>query len=251
MLTRLYVDNFRCFENFEYRPGPKQLIVGANGSGKSSFMEALSFLCRFGQNGVLSDALPAMQTTRWAKQKTQVFELEVALDGAFLYRLEVELPSPTSRPRVRSETLHFDGKPVLEFIDGQVQLYDRFQPAQKFPADPFRSALAITPLGTDEVSRFKLWLDRVFCFRLNPFAMAPQAERPQQSPATDLSNFAAWYSHLVQSDPRASFALHQSLQAVLDVFSGLRLESRGGSARLGCCWRSPSSSTNFPMASAA
>jgi len=190
------------------------------------------FLRRFGQDGVLADALPAMQPTLWASRKKQVFELEAALGGVFLYRLEIEPPKETSRPRVRSETLQFEGKPVLEFVEGEVQLYDRFMPAQKFPADPFRSALAITPLGTDEVSRFKLWLDRVFCFRLNPFAMAPRAERPQQTPATDLSNFAAWYSHLVQSDPQANFALHHSLQAVLDGFNSLKLESLGGSVRV-------------------
>jgi hypothetical protein len=232
MLTRLYIDNFRCFEEFEYRPGRKQLIVGPNGTGKSSFMEALMFLRRFGQDGVLADALPAMQPTLWASRKKQVFELEAALGGVFLYRLEIEPPKETSRPRVRSETLQFEGKPVLEFVEGEVQLYDRFIPAQRFPADPFRSALAITPLGTDEVSRFKLWLDRVFCFRLNPFAMAPRAERPQQAPATDLSNFAAWYSHLVQSDPQANFALHQSLRESLDGFNSLKLESLGGFVRI-------------------
>jgi predicted ATPase len=36
MLTRLYIDNFRCFVKFEYGPARTQLILGANGSGKSS-----------------------------------------------------------------------------------------------------------------------------------------------------------------------------------------------------------------------
>jgi len=36
VLTRLYIGNFRCFVNFEYRPGRKQLILGPNASGKSS-----------------------------------------------------------------------------------------------------------------------------------------------------------------------------------------------------------------------
>jgi AAA15 family ATPase/GTPase len=34
MLTRLYIDNFLCFVNFEYLPATKQLILGANGTGK-------------------------------------------------------------------------------------------------------------------------------------------------------------------------------------------------------------------------
>ena len=46
MLTRLYLDNFRCFENFEYKPARRELILGRNGSGKSSLFEALFLLCR-------------------------------------------------------------------------------------------------------------------------------------------------------------------------------------------------------------
>jgi len=41
MLTRLYLDNFRCFENFEYRLDRKQLIFGPNGTGKSSFVDEI------------------------------------------------------------------------------------------------------------------------------------------------------------------------------------------------------------------
>ena len=29
MLKRIYIDNFRCFVNFEYKPERKQLLLGA------------------------------------------------------------------------------------------------------------------------------------------------------------------------------------------------------------------------------
>jgi predicted ATPase len=41
MLKRLFIDNFPCFVNFEFRPERQQLIVGRNGTRKSSFMDAL------------------------------------------------------------------------------------------------------------------------------------------------------------------------------------------------------------------
>jgi recombinational DNA repair ATPase RecF len=47
MLTRLEIDNFRCFEGFVWKPAPKQLILGANGCGKSSMMDALTNWRRF------------------------------------------------------------------------------------------------------------------------------------------------------------------------------------------------------------
>ena len=47
MLTRVYIDNFRNFQNFEYNPQKKQLLLGANGSGKSSLLEVLRRLKSF------------------------------------------------------------------------------------------------------------------------------------------------------------------------------------------------------------
>jgi predicted ATPase len=237
MLTRLHIDNFRCFVNFEYRPGRKQLIVGRNGTGKSSFMDALLFLRSFVQSGA-DAAGPTFsfrnQPTQWLDQSRQVFELEALLDGeSFFYRLDIEPWRGQSPPRVHSETVHIGERPIFEFKDGQVQLFDgNLEPRPSFPADPARSALPITPLGTDKLSVFKLWLSRLFCFRLNPFAMELRAERDDLAPKVDLANVAAWLSHLVQSSPRENFALHDSLQDVVDKFSSLQLESLGGSVRI-------------------
>lgn len=47
MLSRLYIDNFRCFVNFEYKPARKQLLLGENGSGKSALLMAVSQLKEF------------------------------------------------------------------------------------------------------------------------------------------------------------------------------------------------------------
>ncbi|HEX4231115.1 MAG TPA: hypothetical protein VHZ07_20730 [Bryobacteraceae bacterium] len=49
MLTRIFIDNFLCFANFEYRPGRKQLLLGGNGGGKSSLLNAIRDLKQFGK----------------------------------------------------------------------------------------------------------------------------------------------------------------------------------------------------------
>ncbi|HMC58460.1 MAG TPA: hypothetical protein VKJ01_04645 [Candidatus Solibacter sp.] len=38
MLKRVYIDNYRAFVNFELALGQQQLILGLNGSGKSSLL---------------------------------------------------------------------------------------------------------------------------------------------------------------------------------------------------------------------
>ncbi|MGH9763844.1 MAG: AAA family ATPase [Blastocatellia bacterium] len=37
MITRVYIDNFRCFSNFEVKPDRVNLLIGGNGAGKSTF----------------------------------------------------------------------------------------------------------------------------------------------------------------------------------------------------------------------
>jgi DNA repair exonuclease SbcCD ATPase subunit len=51
MLERLYVHNFRCLENFEFKPGdePSMLLIGKNGSGKSTLANALAVFQRIGR----------------------------------------------------------------------------------------------------------------------------------------------------------------------------------------------------------
>lgn len=42
MITRIYIDNYRCFTNFEFAPQRINLLLGANGSGKSALFEVLA-----------------------------------------------------------------------------------------------------------------------------------------------------------------------------------------------------------------
>jgi predicted ATP-dependent endonuclease of OLD family len=145
MLTRIYLDNFRCFVNFEYHPARKQLILGENGSGKSSLMDAILALRQFVARGDRADdVFPLGQRTRWLNQPRLTFEIEAGLDaGRYVYRLVVEPWGDPVRPRVVSETVRLDEKPVFEFLEGEVHLYnDRFEHKVTYPFDWHRSALS-------------------------------------------------------------------------------------------------------------
>jgi predicted ATPase len=230
MLTRLYIDNFKCFVKFEYRPARTQLILGANGSGKSSLIEALSFLHRFAVEGVNVYDSPLLdQRTRWLGQNELVFELEAILDGGnYVYRLEIE---GFDRPRVKSENVNLDGRPILVFTAGDVKVYnDSYETLFTSRVDPYRSALATIPQETDtrKLWRLRHWLRGLVCFRINPFAMvAPLAETAQPNPNFDLSNIAAWYRHLAQF-LQENTALIASLRETLDGFTDLQLLEAGG-----------------------
>ena len=44
MLVSVYIDNFKSFNDFSLALKPVTVIVGNNGSGKSSLLQALDFL---------------------------------------------------------------------------------------------------------------------------------------------------------------------------------------------------------------
>ena len=237
MLTRVYIDNFRCFVNFEWRLGRRQLIMGANGSGKSSLMDAFLFLRRFAVSGNPDIGLRVLnERTRWMNQRQQIWELEALLDGAtYAYRLSIELVGQQPQLRVAAETVHLDGMPLFEFKSGQVHLFnDQFQHTVTYPFDWRRSAFAtIIPTAENQkLIRFTRWFSQSLCFRINPFTMRARAEGEDIFPEDDLSNFAAWYRHLIQNYPSENAALLESLRSVFADFNVLKLENAGANVRI-------------------
>ncbi len=240
MLTRLFVDNFKSFVNFEYRPDPIQLILGANGSGKSSLLDALLFLRQFVNRGDKADDLRLLsQKTLWLKRPHITFELEARVSGQnYTYHLQFEASGEPAQARVVSETVHLNRNPIFEFLEGEVRLYsDRFERGVAYPFDPVRSALAtITPQKDNHaLMRFKTWFAGLVCFRLNPFAMRSVADAEDLFPNVDLSNFSSWYRHLVQAAPRTNADFLKSLQASLEELSYLELQPIGENRRVLSC----------------
>ncbi|MGA9966831.1 MAG: AAA family ATPase [Terriglobales bacterium] len=237
MLSRIYIDNFRCFVNFEYRPKSRQLILGRNGSGKSSLLAALLLVRQFVTRGdKMDDFFVLNQRTRWMSQPQQTWELEVTIDDAtYAYRLIVDSVGEPPKARVAAETVHLDRKPVFEFLKGEVHLYnDRFEKKVTFPFDPHRSALATITERKDntKLTRFKRWIGELFCFQINPFVMTARADGEDLYPNVNLSNFPAWYRHLVQSYRKEDSKLLDSLRGALDDFGFLEFKNAGENVSL-------------------
>ncbi len=91
MLTRILADNFRALVNFEFRPGKLCLLLGDNGSGKSSLFEVLASISDLVVRGRPVSELFQGSQTRWDTRDVQRFELDVeGPDGVFRYALEIK-----------------------------------------------------------------------------------------------------------------------------------------------------------------
>jgi AAA15 family ATPase/GTPase len=80
MLTRIHVDNFRCLENFHLKLDRLNLLMGPNGSGKTSVFEVLRRLRQFlAGDCKIQDAFPSRDPTRRQTGSEQRFEMDLQL----------------------------------------------------------------------------------------------------------------------------------------------------------------------------
>jgi AAA15 family ATPase/GTPase len=157
MLTRIYIDNFRCFVNFEYRPQQKQLLLGANGSGKSSLLNAIRDLKKF----VRGDASPFTQAsrTRWDNRATQVLEVEATLDSQkYEYRVELEFTLATKEMSIKLERLSVSGATVFELANGEIRFFSKGgKDATSVPFETTKSALLCARFSPGFSQRRQRW----------------------------------------------------------------------------------------------
>lgn len=232
MLTRVYIDNFRSFLNFEYFPERKQLLLGANGSGKSSLLDAIRFLKSF----VHGDPNRFTQSTRtrWLDRSVQVVELEAQLDARkFEYRVEIGFAGATKEQVVNLERLKVGGAIVFELSEGKIRFFPSEGESIAVPLQTNRSALHLSLLSNADVRRFVDWLDHVHCFDIDayPGTMDEAADNEERHPDFELDNLAGWYRYLVQSYPAENVKFLDSLRRCLDGFLTLKFSAEEDGVR--------------------
>jgi predicted ATPase len=234
MLTRIYIDNFRCFVNFEYRPERKQLLLGANGSGKSSLLDVVVYLKQFlrGEEHEFTQST----RTRWQDRPVQVFEIEALLDKQkYEYRVEIRLDSGTKQLSVSQERLTVSGATVFELAKGEIHFFpNNSSQAATVPLETTTSALHLSLLSNSHVHRFVKWMkESVHCFRIDTFSTYREesADREEPEPDYALHNLAGWYRRSVQAHPDLNVRFLASMKEAIAGFRALRFSSDEGGIR--------------------
>jgi energy-coupling factor transporter ATP-binding protein EcfA2 len=224
MLQRLYVHNFRCLENFEFRPDGESsvLFIGNNGSGKSTIAKALAVLQRIGRSSNRVGEL--VNPSDFAQGRTDVpmrFELRARLGGRlFDFALALELPDRFKELRVLEESLHVDGVTVYSRNLAQVKLHRGGTAAEagagdsEFSIDWHHIALPVIQdrTRTSALELLKRWLDRIVLLAPLPPLMHGEAHDESLRPTMDGSNFTEWLAGLLAQYPAAYSDICEQLQ---------------------------------------
>jgi predicted ATPase len=229
MLKRIYIDNFRCFVNFEYKPERKQLLLGANGSGKSSLLDAILFVKWFIEGG--ESRFTQSTRTRWQDRPVQVFEIEALLDEkVFEYRLEIRFAQESKLPSISLERLTVSSIPVFEFVNSEIRFFpNEGTNATVLPWESRQSALRLAEASNLNVGCFLAWIRTLHCFQIDPYPgeMDETADGEDEMPEYDLSNLTPWYRHLLQEEPENNARFLAELKEVLDGFQSLWMTTVG------------------------
>lgn len=246
MITRFYVDNYKCLQNFEYKPQQFELIVGANGTGKSTVFEALDKVRRFvtGQADA-RELFPRDCGTRWSTRPQQVFEVDYTFGTREAhYRLEINL---NSIEPIEKEVFMLDGKVICETIWEQ-RNGQEFN--QSLVVNNTASSALLTSKGHVGQVRFLVWeqeelkvllaesnrsafsndifftqaIWQIYFLKINPAIMTSQVKKAESRPANDLSDFASYYIYMLQQKQGRMFEMMQHLRDSIKDFDSFAVE---------------------------
>jgi predicted ATPase len=238
MLTRIFADNFRALVNFELRPGRLSLLLGDNGSGKTSVLNVLGNLRDLIVLGRSSTDLFSYTRTKWELRDVQRLELEFQdRGGTYQYALEIQHPQGLhEKPFIRSESVGFDGEPLYRFWDGEVHLF--YDDRTAGPVFPFRSdqsfLTSLDPARAPRMGRlgeFKELIAGLWIIQPNPFSMELVSKQDQDFLARYGTNFASFFEYLNAERPDVRAALEDRLGEALPGFRNFKF-SRLGDTKL-------------------
>lgn len=232
MLKRIYVDNFRCLVNFELKFGRVNLLLGGNGTGKTTVIEVLYRLQQFlAGNAKVLGSFPSADLTRWQSNPSQRFELELqAGQSAYGYALVIEHDEERRKARVKSETLTMDGNKLFHFQEGIAELYhDDLTPGPQYPFDWTQSGVGVLQPRPDNknLTRFRKELQKVIIASPHPMRMSSESREEEGQLSRHMENFVSWYRYLSQEHQGAMLSIFQELKQVIPGFNSFSIKESG------------------------
>lgn len=254
MMQRLYVHNFRCFENFEFKAGgmSSALLIGKNGTGKSTVAATLRLFQSIGRGVNRAGQLVTPKDFSCGRSAVPMrFEVEVLLGAdLYFYSLALELPEKFKELRVLDERLEVAGKTIYSRSQARVTLPKNSSERgeAQFLVDWHLIALPVIQeqSATDPLRIFKSWLSKMVILAPIPSHISGNSSEETLQPATDGSNLGDWLSGLLSQYPAAYSTINDYLRTVMPDMQELRNEPVGKDAKR-MLVHFASETTQFPL----
>lgn len=244
MLEKIYVHNFRCFQNFELNLADfsSVLLLGKNGVGKSSLIAAIEVLQQVGRG--VTPVKKLIKETDFGfgtKEAGIVLEITARIHGqAFVYSLEIEYPASFVQPKVRREELTVNGKTVIQRKGGDTVLNN----AAHFTLDWHHVGLPIISVRSEEepIAIFRRWLRDII-------VLSPSPSRFQETVTLETADLERhgetildWSHRILSDNPSLYGHVSQFLKERMSDFEVFKFETVGREKELWFTFSSEDSS---------
>lgn len=231
MINRLYVHNYRCLENFELvlKNRSSTLLVGGNGSGKSSVRLALELLQKIARGTArVREFVSPKDFTMGRSEVPMDFQIEAVIGGTvYAYHLAMDFPEGFKELRIREESLYVDGAPVFSRELAQITLASG---QSGFQLDWHSAGLPII-YGRGPIEDFRNWLSRMLLLAPVPSLITGESSGDTLFPTVKCTNFAEWLSGLMTHSPEAYIEMDRLLKVVMPDFKAFKNLTVGTDAK--------------------
>ena len=204
MITRISVSSFRCFDEFDLSPGPLNVLLGENGSGKSTVFEVLRKLQEFVSGRQLAQRIFSEDdTTAWETSSTQLFTLNIeGPEGMYDYRTAIEFTNTVNQPvKVVAEQLRYNRYILFRRDKGTDcvdVMHDDNQGSTTYPHNPIQSIFMTLPEHPEmtRITWFKKRLQRIILVQITPKLISSTSPREADQLNAGAENFVSWYRYI-------------------------------------------------------
>lgn len=233
LLRSVYIHNYKSFQNFTVVFDGMDLLMGGNGSGKSSVFEVIALIQQVLAGEDAGNLFNPQTLTRWAAASDQVFELVFEEgDSVFKYRLVIGYDLQNAKNRIQEERLTIGDTLLAQFELGTARVFrDDGSKGPEYPFDWKRSLVGSIPSHPTNrlLTRFREIVSQVIILKPNPSLILPVSEKEESMLLPSLQNFASWYRYISLQDQGIVFETTQTLQEVIEGFSHIDLRQQGDS----------------------
>jgi len=234
MLTRVSICNYACFAEVELVLPRRLLLVGSNGSGKSSLWQVLVALQDVIVRGRdVAEVFPTRSLTRWQDHGgIQAFAIDVQC-GADIYTYALELQHDPARltASIHCEQLRRGEQLLYENRDGEVRIFGDEPrvdglPHTTFPFGRKRSFLPDIEARPDNthIMAFREALGDLWLIKHSPAQLAPTSAEEAAWLERDGSNFASWFRGVLADRPEVGSLLNEALRPTLPGLQRIAFE---------------------------
>lgn len=210
MLKRIYIHNYKAFQNFELKFDDfgSSLFLGKNGSGKSSLVEVFKIFQGIGRGTTqLSDLVSKKDFNIFNPESSMKLEIDVLLEeDLYRYHLNFCFDTETLRPRILSEQLSCNEKLLLDRTNNQIALNTIFPLTFKHN----QLALPNIQVGED----FKEWLSKILVISPIPAFMHTENNDKTEQLNYYCTNTSSWLSNMFSQFPKSYLYIYESLSTI-------------------------------------